>query len=108
MRNILLVIRREYVTRVRKRSFIIMTILGPILMALLFIAPAWIAGMEEHEEKIIAVIDETYLFNDSIPQIFNVDQDHSEGFKDTVRIFSKVIHNAEYKQVIISAEKKYK
>ena len=33
MKKILLIIQREYLTRVKKRSFIVMTILGPLLMA---------------------------------------------------------------------------
>jgi hypothetical protein len=33
MGTISLIIKREYLTRVRKKTFIIMTILGPVLMA---------------------------------------------------------------------------
>ena len=40
MNKIGLIIRREYITRVRKRSFIIMAILGPILFASLMVVPA--------------------------------------------------------------------
>ncbi len=61
MNKIGLIIRREYLTRVKKRSFIIMTIIGPILMAAIFIVPVYIAQMEG-ETKIIGVIDETNLF----------------------------------------------
>ncbi len=32
MGKISLIIKREYLTRIRKKSFIIMTILGPLLM----------------------------------------------------------------------------
>ena len=35
-----LIIAREYITRVRKKSFILITILMPILMALLIALPA--------------------------------------------------------------------
>lgn len=45
-----------------------MSIIGPLLFAALMIAPAAIMQMEDNEEKLIAVIDDTYLFNDSIPQ----------------------------------------
>ncbi len=61
MNKILLIIKREYLIRVRKRSFIIMTILGPVLMAALFIIPAWLASRQE-EKRIINVVDETGLF----------------------------------------------
>jgi len=64
MNKILLVVKREYVTRVRKRSFIIMTLLTPILFASLIGALLWIATMDQGEEKIITVIDDSGLFKD--------------------------------------------
>jgi len=62
-----LIISREYLTRVKKKSFIVMTILGPILFAALFIAPAWIASMEDTDIKTIAVIDSSTVFVNKIP-----------------------------------------
>lgn len=61
MSKISLIIQREYLTRVKKKSFIVMTILGPILMAALFIVPAYLAQMGG-ETKTIQVVDETGLF----------------------------------------------
>ena len=58
MGKIGLIIRREYITRVRKRSFIIMTFLGPILMAAIGIVPVWLASVNE-SVRIIQVIDES-------------------------------------------------
>ena len=63
MNKIALIIRREYLTRVRKKSFIIMTILGPVLMAAMFIVPVWLALNEEDEANIL-VIDDSFLFNE--------------------------------------------
>lgn len=61
MNKISLIIQREYLTRVKKKSFIVMTILGPILMAALFIVPVYLAQMGG-ETKTIQVVDETGLF----------------------------------------------
>jgi ABC-2 type transport system permease protein len=61
MNKINLIIRREYLTRVRKKSFIIMSILGPLLFAGIMIVPAMLATMEDKEVKNIAVIDETRI-----------------------------------------------
>lgn len=61
MNKILLIIRREYLTRVKKKSFIIMTILGPILMAAIMIVPVFIAKMSDERSKIV-VLDENGLF----------------------------------------------
>lgn len=63
MNKIGLIIQREYLTRVRKKSFIVMTILGPVLMAALFIVPIWMA-MNEEDETNILVIDDSFLFNE--------------------------------------------
>ncbi len=67
MRKIRLVIFREYTTRVRKRSFIIMSILGPVLFASLMIIPAWLSSMEETEVRKFAVIDSSNVFTNVIP-----------------------------------------
>jgi len=61
MNKIFLIIQREYLTRVRKRSFIVMTLLGPILMAALMIVPIYISQIQDKTRK-IAVLDETGLF----------------------------------------------
>jgi ABC-2 type transport system permease protein len=64
MKKIWLVIQREYLTRVRKRSFIVMTILGPILMASAFVVPMYLATLTEGETKVVSVLDETGWFYD--------------------------------------------
>jgi ABC-2 type transport system permease protein len=55
-----LIIQREFMTRVKKRSFLIMTILGPLLFAALIIAPALIANMDDGA-KTVLVVDEPAL-----------------------------------------------
>ncbi len=59
------IIKREYLTRVRKKSFIVMSILGPILMAALFIIPAFLATMDSDDEKIIAIADYSNYYKTS-------------------------------------------
>lgn len=59
-----LIIKREYLTRVRKRSFIVMSILGPLLMAAMLIVPIYIAQIQDTKEKRIKILDETgWFFN---------------------------------------------
>ncbi|MCF0207185.1 MAG: ABC transporter permease [Bacteroidales bacterium] len=64
MSKIGLIISREFKTRVRKKSFIVMTILGPILFAAFMLAPAVLLQLEDDDAKIIAVLDEAALFVD--------------------------------------------
>lgn len=68
MSKIGLIIQREYWTRVRKRSFLIMTLLGPLLFAGIVIVPAWLSSRDSGEEKVIAVIDESGLLGDQLEE----------------------------------------
>ena len=54
MNKIWLIIKREYLVRVRKKSFLVMTILGPLLLASIMIIPTYLANQNQ-EKRIIAV-----------------------------------------------------
>jgi ABC-2 type transport system permease protein len=58
MNKISVIIKREYVTRVRKKSFIIMTILAPLLMAAIIILPTVFMMNQDGDFKKIAVIED--------------------------------------------------
>jgi len=66
MKKIPLIIKREYLTRVRKKSFIVMTILTPLLLTGVWVIPAWLSSMKDDKEKNIAVVDYTGLYEDKI------------------------------------------
>ncbi len=57
MSNTAIIIRREYLERVNKKSFIVTTILVPILMLGMMLLPTLIMLFAEGEQKIVAVID---------------------------------------------------
>ena len=59
MNKISVIIKREYITRVRKKSFIIMTILAPLLMAAIITVPTLIMMSQGGEFKKIAVIEDS-------------------------------------------------
>jgi len=67
MDKIWIIIKREYSVRVRKKSFIIMTLITPILLGLLIFAPAYLSSvsseLDKSEQKNIAVVenDEFYF-----------------------------------------------
>ena len=64
MNKIGLIIKREYLTRVRKRSFIIMTFLGPLLLAAIYIVPIMLALNAPNEKRTIAVVDGSHWFEE--------------------------------------------
>lgn len=61
MSKILLIIQREYLTRVKKKSFIIMSLLGPVIMALVMVVPIWLAQNSSDDQKVL-VIDQSTIF----------------------------------------------
>lgn len=57
--NISIIISREFKERVAKKSFIVTTILMPVLMLALMVAPALIMSLSTPDERTLAVIDES-------------------------------------------------
>lgn len=84
MKNILLIIQREYLTRVRKKSFIVMTILGPVLMGLLYAGIIW-AAISSVNQKKIAVLDHSGLFTNKFKNSSTFIFDYKKGELDTLK-----------------------
>ena len=59
MRNISTIISREYMTRVRKKSFLLTTFLVPVLFAAMCILPSVIMFFAKDEVKKVAVVDQS-------------------------------------------------
>ena len=57
LRTIGIIINREYMTRVKKKSFLLITFLSPILFAALCMLPALIMTGAKEESKKLAVVD---------------------------------------------------
>lgn len=60
-KNISLVIQREFLERVSKKSFIITTILMPVLMLALMATPALIMAFAGNEAKTVDIVDESLV-----------------------------------------------
>lgn len=70
MNKLLLIIQREYFSRVKKKSFILMTILGPLLMAGVLIVPVWLAMRDKTDHQVL-VLDHSGLF---VEKLINTSQ----------------------------------
>jgi ABC-2 type transport system permease protein len=66
--KLIIIIKREFLTRVRKRSFVVMSILGPFIFAAMIILPIWFSTMEDKEVKVIAVADSSYTIRGLLPE----------------------------------------
>ena len=59
IRTVNVIIAREYLTKVKKKSFLLTTFLGPIFFAALCILPSLIMLMAEDKGKRVGVVDES-------------------------------------------------
>ncbi|PLK45185.1 ABC transporter permease [Emticicia sp. TH156] len=94
MKNIFLVLKREYLTRVRKKSFIVMTILGPLLIAAFYGIIGWTA-MSSISLKKIEVIDQSNLFKEKFKNSEELNYTFSaEALENAKKSFSKSGYDA--------------
>lgn len=64
MNKILLIIQREYITRVLKKSFWISSLLAPVLITAIYAIPIWLA-MKDKEVKRVEILDSSGLWKKS-------------------------------------------
>lgn len=57
MNKILIIIQREFLKRIQKKSFILLTLATPFLMAALIVVPLWLSSIENDDQQRVAVID---------------------------------------------------
>ena len=69
MRNLWLIIKREYLDRVRKRSFLVLTLLLPGIMTVLMLLPAKLMTMGDKVQHIV-VVTSTPQFGEMVRQRF--------------------------------------
>lgn len=98
MPKIFLIIEREYISRVKKRSFLIMTFLTPLLFVAIAFTPMLLAEVESGEKKQVSVIDYTGLYPQTLTSTDGYEfVYHSEPKSDTVKQDRSV-----YAMVVIS------
>jgi ABC-2 type transport system permease protein len=89
MDKILLIIQREYLTRVKKKSFLLATLLTPLGIAAFIVVASLIFGYESDESKRIVVIDESGVITGGIKDEasikFSLSKKSLEDLKQEVR-----------------------
>jgi ABC-2 type transport system permease protein len=88
MNKTFLIIKREFLVRVKKKSFIIMTLLAPILMAGLIIAPVLLTD-KDNQKRLIAVYEDNSSYSNKLENSENisfnlVDQSEAAKFKQDI------------------------
>mgnify|MGYP000382467870 CR=1 FL=1 len=63
MNKLWLIVKREYLVRVRKKSFILATLLTPLGIGLIAFVSGYLASSSMSSQKTIALIDESGILN---------------------------------------------
>ena len=71
MNKMVLIIRREYLERVKKRSFLIATVLTPLLIPIIILGIAYLtmSSLDEDKKKSIEVVDESGFFQTTFDSV---------------------------------------
>ena len=87
MRNINIIISREYLTRVKKKSFLLTTFLVPVLFAAMCILPSVIMFMAKDTDKKVAVVDQSGIVMPYLVDTDAVDyEDYSAEPVDSMKL----------------------
>ncbi|WP_108423396.1 ABC transporter permease [Flagellimonas amoyensis] len=83
-----LIIKREYLAKVRNRSFIVMTILSPLLIVGMIVLIAYLAKINDDEVRVVSVLNESNYFDEGFISTRNIsyvylDQISLEAAKDS-------------------------
>ncbi|MBP3350125.1 MAG: ABC transporter permease [Bacteroidaceae bacterium] len=79
MSKISLIIENEYMTRVKKKSFLVMTLLTPVLMVALCCVPVLIELFSSSEMRNVTVVDQTGLYR----EVFVDNEEYTYTYLDT-------------------------
>ena len=69
MNHLPLIIKREYLTKVRNKSFILMTFLSPLIMIGLFFFVGYLSNINNDTIRTIYVLDETSFYRKPLKQM---------------------------------------
>ncbi|MGD0212698.1 MAG: ABC transporter permease [Terriglobales bacterium] len=100
MRNTWLIIRREYLERVRTRSFVVLTLLLPAIMTGVMILPAKLANIGEKSQRIV-VVTSTPQFGETVRQgLLSASRDTGDSDDDEANSETKAAKTPDQQYII--------
>ncbi len=90
MNHLSLIIKREYLTKVRNKSFIIMTFLSPLIIVGIFALVGYLSNLNSDTVREISILDESGLF--------------LEDFKSTPQLHYNLLSNTNLQEAKKAAE----
>lgn len=105
MNKVWIIIQREFLTRVKKKSFILLTLLMPLIMVAVVAIPAALAFVDSDETFTVGIVDETGLY---AKEFKNTDKITYQSVKDNAPIdtITNVLKSddAPYTQILYIAD----
>lgn len=109
MSKIWLIIKREYITRVKNKTFLLTTFLGPLGFLLFFAALGFVMSRESDELKKITVLDQSNLLNGEVKATNNIEFDFANiSLEDALEKYKAGESNGVLEVVAIADPKKTK
>ncbi len=88
MNHLPLIIKREYLTKVKNKSFIVMTFLSPLIMIALIAVVAYLSQLNNDKKRTISVLDESGYLEDVLQNTENTTYTMLSGlsFNDAIAL----------------------
>ncbi|WP_454975179.1 ABC transporter permease [Capnocytophaga bilenii] len=86
MKFLRIITQREYLNKIRNKSFIIMTFVSPLIMVAFILLIGWLVNINKSEVKNIAIIDESHIFATAF---INTDEVHYHYLQNTDLLMAK-------------------
>lgn len=104
MSKIFIIIQREFLTRIQKKSFIILTILMPFIIAAVAVAPLLLASIKDDTQHTVMLVDKTLkyapLFEDNesyhfvtAPEVLPEFREEDANVKAVILISEDLVEN---------------
>ena len=104
MSKIFIIIQREFLTRIQKKSFIILTILMPFIIAAVAVAPLLLASIKDDTQHTVMLVDKTFkyapLFEDNesyhfvtAPEVLPEFREEDANVKAVILISEDLVEN---------------
>lgn len=86
MKFLRIITQREYLNKIRNKSFIIMTFVSPLIMVAFILLIGWLVNINKSEVKNIVIIDESHIFATAFT---NTDEVHYHYLQNTDLLTAK-------------------
>src|SRR5688500_9214608 len=58
----IIVLKHEFLQKVKSKGYIIFTLIGPLLLSLIFVIPAILATVDTGDKRVLSIVDSTGKF----------------------------------------------